>query len=65
MIFYEKNIFERHGMLIGHFFQVKLCTATTNNISDTNKNDFKINFLKGKQNMFVKMDNEGLTYTPS
>ena len=65
MIFYEKNIFERHGILLCHFFEVNVCTPTTNNYSDTNKNEFKIYFLKGKDNMFTKMDNEGLTYASS
>jgi len=63
--FYKKNIFERHRKLLGDFFEVNICTTTTNNYSDTNKNEFKINFLKGKYNMFTKIDNEGLTYTPS
>jgi len=63
--FYKKNIFERHGMLLDHFFEVNIRTATTNNYSNTNKNEFKINFLKGKDNIFTKMDNEGLTHTPS
>jgi hypothetical protein len=43
----------------------EVCTNTTHNYSETNKNEFKINFLKGKDNMFTKMDNEGLAYTPS
>lgn len=54
MIFYEKNIFERHGMLLGHFFEVNICTATTNIYPDTNKNEFKFIFLKGKDTMFLR-----------
>jgi hypothetical protein len=52
-------------MLLSHFFEVDICTSTTNNYSDTNKNEFKNNFLKGKDHIFTKMDNEGLTYTLS
>lgn len=52
-------------MLLGHVFEVNICTATTNNYYDTNRNEFKINFLKRIDNMFIKMANEGLTYIPS
>jgi len=44
MIFYEKNIFESDGMLLGHFFEVNIRTATTNNYSNTNKMSLKLIF---------------------
>jgi hypothetical protein len=51
-------------VLLSHFFEVNVGTNTTTNYSDT-YNEFKINYLKGKDNTFTKMDNEGLTQTPS